>query len=401
MQDAKSAFNALFAELVENVLARADSPRHCTDYLAENIRAIIGARTVMVLECNHLSGNDTHTVLSIFPERRRGLGDDGSREELAALSHSLQKSVLLGLETQGAIPAALRKMGVGLSIATPLQYARERIGVVLLLDLMDTENIETILDTLDSLSTIMALVLRNAFIFNRLEEEVSRRTKELREQSRALQSALEEKEVMLKEIHHRVKNNLQIINSLLYLQAETSSDPKLKKALEEGRGRIFSMALVHEELYHSGNLSSVDLRAYTLRLCDGFTQSLSGSVRIACEAEPIQLPIDHSVPCGLILNELVTNAIKYAFPDGASGTITVLVQKKDDRIAMTVEDDGIGLPDKAFKEGGDTFGLTLVRGLVEQLGGTLTLRNRRPEEDGSTGSSIRLEFPHRVPKPPT
>ncbi len=393
MQDARSAFNELFADLVENFLARADSPSRCTDYLAENIRAIIGARTVMVLECNHYSGEETHKILSVFPERRRGQGDDGSREELAALSHNLRKTELFGPDARGPIPAALRKMGVGLSILTPLTYARERIGVLLLLDLMDTENIESILDTLDSLSTIMALVLRNAFLFNHLEAEVARRTKELLEQSQVLQAALGEKEVMLKEIHHRVKNNLQIINSLLFLQAENSSDPKLKKSLEEGRGRIFSMALVHEELYQSGNLSSVDLRSYANRLCDGFTQSLSGSVRIACEAEPIQLPIDHSVPCGLILNELVTNAIKYAFPEGASGTIRVLVQKKDDRISMTVEDDGIGLPDKAFKENGDTFGLTLVRGLAEQLRGTLTLRNRTLEEDGITGSRISLEFP--------
>jgi len=389
MSESTSAFNHLFSHLVETILSSADSPGQCARYLAENLRSLIGAKTVLVFECTHSSGLHEHRMLSAYPSRRAVLGMNETVQEITELSHRIDRTSLVLPGGEAPLPIALKRLEAGPSLISPLVYAGERVGVLLLLDLMDTDNLGTIRETLDKLSTVMALILRNAFLYNNLESEVAYRTRELVERSSALAKALDEKDVMLKEVHHRVKNNLQIVNSLLYLQAASSDDPMLRSALEKGQGRIYSMALVHEELYRSDDLASVDMRAYTQRLCMSFSDASGQRIRIGCRSDDIHLPVTQSVPCGLILNELITNALKYAYPEDESGEVSVTVAQDGGTVSLVVEDSGIGLPKNSDLEKLGSLGLTLVRGLVDQLHGNLDILDKSAV--GGSGTGVRLE----------
>ncbi|HEU4613108.1 MAG TPA: histidine kinase dimerization/phosphoacceptor domain -containing protein [Kofleriaceae bacterium] len=220
-----------------------------------------------------------------------------------------------------------------------------------------------------------------------LERKVTERTLELRK-------ALEQGDVLLREIHHRVKNNLQVIASLLNLQASTTTSEVARIALVESQNRVAAMALVHQLLYQSKNIESIELGEY-LR---GLAQRLAmvyrlDTTRIAIEvvARPAHLDLDRAISCGVIVNELVTNAIVHAFPEDRKGKITIRVAQVDDTIGLTVDDDGIGMPSDFRIEGASTFGLTLVHALTAQLDGTIT---RLPSE----GTAIRVSFPASVVK---
>ena len=300
---------------------------------------------------------------------------------------------------KGPISDALQRLGIDSAIVAPIQHAESRMGVIILLDLMDAAGCATILETLDSLTPAFSLVLRNAFLFDNLEQEVARRTAELEEKTARLAKALEEREVMIKEVHHRVKNNLQIVTSLLFLQADASDSPELREALKNSQGRIQSMALVHEELYRSVDLASVDMRDYVRKLCDNLTSMIGADTRIVFDGcDQLWLPITHSIPCGLILNELVTNALKHAYPDGRSGEIRVGMKETESGVKLAVEDDGVGLgaaPGPADRPGGSrepSLGLSLVRGLAEQLHGRLFVTDRAADGAGGHGTRFELEF---------
>lgn len=186
-----------------------------------------------------------------------------------------------------------------------------------------------------------------------------------------LRDSLREKETLLKEIHHRVKNNLAVISSLLYLQSVRTEDVELRTVLQESQRRVRSMALVHETLYQSDSLSAVEFGAYSAALCRQLHSSYTGSeqpITLDCELPRIVLPIDIAVPVALILNELVTNAFKHAFPDGRPGRIAVKVCDADDgaRI-LSVEDNGVGNEQQATSEAHQSLGLLLVQSLTRQL----------------------------------
>jgi PAS domain S-box-containing protein len=193
-------------------------------------------------------------------------------------------------------------------------------------------------------------------------------------------AALAEKEVLLKEIHHRVKNNMQVITSLLNLQAGREQDENILEALGESRDRVQAMALVHEALYRSESLAEIDLGQYITGLTQALTRSYAGrnpGVRVECRIpEHLVLAMDQAVPCGLILNELLSNALKHAFPDQRSGLVTVQASILDDqRLQLVVQDDGLGLPVELNLDNLKTLGLSLVHGLaVSQLGGELEVQ---------------------------
>ena len=397
MADDLNAFNQFFSELVERLLSVAESPGKSADYLAESLRSLIGAKTVLVMQCPQHTQYQRHEIVSVFPERRYALGNHATVQELCDLSHGFDKARVFSPDDEGEIPAALRQLESGAALISPLQSGGVRMGVLILLGLMDASGLKTILNTLDRLSAVLALVLRNAFLYNNLEEIVARRTRQLELHSAALADSLREREVMLKEVHHRVKNNLQIVNSLLYLQANSSDDPGLQEALSKGQQRILSMAMIHEELYKSEDLSSVDLCAYTKRLSDGFASITRNRIRVHCQVGQLLLPITLSIPCGLILNEFLTNALKYAYAEGQEGEIRVLVAESNGIIQLEVEDDGLGLPGGSgqtctIEAKPGSLGLTLVHGLVDQLRGTLTISGSKGSPGGGKGARFAVSF---------
>jgi PAS domain S-box-containing protein len=192
-----------------------------------------------------------------------------------------------------------------------------------------------------------------------------------------LRASLREKEVLLKEVHHRVKNNLQFISSLLALQAEQVKDDTAAEAFTESQSRVRAMALVHEQLYRSRDFASVRLARHVEALCAHLYRSYSvDPERIALDLRiaDVALDLDRSIGCGLIIHELVSNAIKHAFPDGRAGRVTVQLEALPEGwYALSVADNGVGLPPGFDPARSDTLGLQLVADLAEQLGATLTL----------------------------
>ena len=186
---------------------------------------------------------------------------------------------------------------------------------------------------------------------------------------KALKNSLHEKEVLLREIHHRVKNNLQIISSLLNLQESTTTVPEQAEVLRECRNRVFSISMVHEELYRSSNLAEIDLSAYLNKLITSLTRNISKQVDLNFNliGDNILISIEKAIPCGLIANEIATNAIKHAFTGRTSGELAVRVSKTGSRVVLNFSDNGVGLPDEIKLENAQTLGLTLVASLVRQL----------------------------------
>jgi two-component sensor histidine kinase len=207
----------------------------------------------------------------------------------------------------------------------------------------------------------------------------------------ALRASLREKEVLLREVHHRVKNNLQLISSLLALQASRIEDAAAADVFTESQNRVRAMALVHENLYRCGDLASVRLAGHVQGLC----AHLERSVRIDPErivldvaAADGTLDLDRSIRLGLLINELVSNALKHAFPDGRTGRIGVQLTLWENWYILVVADNGVGLPRELDLGHSDSLGLQLVSDLTEQLGGTLTL-------DRAGGTTITIRFPAR------
>jgi two-component sensor histidine kinase/PAS domain-containing protein len=213
-----------------------------------------------------------------------------------------------------------------------------------------------------------------------------------------LQRSLREKEVLLQEIHHRVKNNLQVIASLLDLQALTMTDPQTQAALAESQQRVQAMALVHQQLYHASDLARVDFAAYVQSLTDYLLQlnhDSAGRVQIVLDIGEVLLDADTAIPCALIINELVANALKHAFPDERRGLVTIschAAAQGDSQIVLEIRDDGVGIAPQAASTRG-TLGVNLVGTLVRQLHGTLAIESGEPGASG--GTRVRVRFTPR------
>jgi PAS domain S-box-containing protein len=205
---------------------------------------------------------------------------------------------------------------------------------------------------------------------------------EKKEAEKEIVKSLKEKEILLKEIHHRVKNNLQIISSILNLQSSFVQDENTLTILQDSRNRIRSMSMIHESMYRTNNFSSIRFSDYLLNIASGLMASYQINedyVSLKTDLHAVDLVLDQAIPCALIVNELITNSLKYAFPENRKGVITICVKENLNIVSLSVEDNGIG-----FKEGfdfmnTDTLGLQLVISLTEQLDGKLEMKN----EDGT------------------
>jgi len=212
-----------------------------------------------------------------------------------------------------------------------------------------------------------------------------------------LLASLEEKELLLKEVHHRVKNNLQVISSLLNLQAQELSDPQTIRLLQESQGRVRSLALIHEQLYRSRDLSQIDFAAYVRELVEHLAQGMGRAatrINFRFDLEPVQLPLDLAIPCGMIVNELVSNALEHAFPEGRLGAVRIAFRGDAAGYELTVADDGVGLAEELLAGKPGTLGLKVVQALTRQIRGRLDLQP-------AAGAVFAIHFAASPPLGPT
>ncbi len=206
-----------------------------------------------------------------------------------------------------------------------------------------------------------------------------------------IKTSLKEKETLLKEIHHRVKNNLTVVSSLLKLQASSMEDERLKEALKESQNRIFAMSAVHETLHGSENLSNINLNSYIPRITSSIFQTYSvnpAKVTLKNDVEEVSFNINQASPLGLVINELISNSLKYAFPDDRTGEITVNLEQNEKELQLIVMDDGVGMSKEFDWKNPKTLGLKLVRTLVEnQLDGSIDM-----ESNNGTKFTIKLNI---------
>lgn len=244
---------------------------------------------------------------------------------------------------------------------------------------------ENQLDLLDQLTVQLAIAIQQSSIFEQAQTELVQRQKA----QVKLKNALAEKEVLLKEVHHRVKNNLQIVSSLLQLQSQTLKDPEVIKVLRESQNRIESISLIHKNLYTSANIGQIDVADYIHNLATSLLISYQiwpGKIALEIDIEPLNLNVDQAIACGLVINELISNALKHAFPNQQAGTISIALRNIGNSIEMTIRDDGIGLPDNLDWTNTDSLGLSLVYDLViEQLEGNITLERNH-------GTGFKIQF---------
>jgi PAS domain S-box-containing protein len=201
-----------------------------------------------------------------------------------------------------------------------------------------------------------------------------------REATERIKNALAEKEVLLREIHHRVKNNMQVISSMLNLQSARIKSPEVMALLRDSQDRVRAMSLIHESLYQSNNLADINLQSYISRLASSLLVAYdmrNKGFGFKVEAQGVRLGVDQAIPCGLVLNELISNSLKHAFSEGSGGALEIRAWERKGEIDLEVKDDGVGLP-SGFMLGdeGSGLGLSLVQGLVEnQLQGTIKLES--------------------------
>ncbi len=207
-----------------------------------------------------------------------------------------------------------------------------------------------------------------------------------KEIDRRILASLKEKEVLLQEVHHRVKNNLQVISSILNLQSSFVTDENVLSILKESQSRIKTMSYIHEKLYQTADFSSIEFTEYIGSLARNLVQSYApgdSSIHLELEFEEIYLGLDQAIPCGLIINELVSNALKYAYKNKASGILTIGLSEANKKVAIRIEDDGVGLPEDFKYENSESLGIYLVYALVEQLDASI-------EVDSSPGKGTRF-----------
>lgn len=237
--------------------------------------------------------------------------------------------------------------------------------------------------------SVSASVVRDQHNIKQGVAYIGRDLTERKQAEEQIRRSLREKEILLKEIHHRVKNNLQVISSLLMLQSEEATDEGAVEMLRASQNRVYSMAIMHETLYQSEYLAEIDLVDYMQRLANHLVRSYQAdpqSIAVQIDIGHISLSTDTAIQCGLIVNELVSNSLKHAFPTSQAGEISIGVQQEhDNQVILTVSDNGVGLPPDIPFPGTGSLGLQLVAMLIHQLEGKVEV-----ERDG--GTTFKIQF---------
>ncbi|MVM31224.1 tetratricopeptide repeat protein [Spirosoma sp. HMF4905] len=262
------------------------------------------------------------------------------------------------------------------------------------LQLNDLNRTKTLRNVTFIVIALLLIILGLVYNRYRLKQKSSAileaQQKEINDQNQSLQRLLTEKEWLLKEVHHRVKNNLQIVMSLLNTQSAYLTDEAAMLAIRDSQHRVQAISLIHQKLYQSENLSSIDMSAYIRELVEYLRDFFGTGQRIRFEThiEPVKLGVSYAVPIGLILNEAITNSIKYAFPDNKAGQIVISFQHTGGiHYLLTIADNGIGLPVDMDSQQHDSLGLSLMRGLSDDIDGHFTIMN-----DNGTLINIRFVY---------
>lgn len=237
-------------------------------------------------------------------------------------------------------------------------------------------------------AALIALLLGGFFAWNYRQKQRTNRT--LTHKNTLIQATLAERETLLKEIHHRVKNNLQVVSSLLSLQSRNLQDEAAQQALKEGQNRVHAMALIHRNLYQEAHLVEVDLHTYFEELAQTLVDSYKVGAKqivLLVEVAPIRLDVDTLIPLGLVVNELITNTLKYAFPHQSNGTLSLKIAPIDEQLMVEVADDGAGLPADFDLNTAQSMGFKLVRAFVKKMNGQISIESQE-------GTRIRLRIPH-------
>jgi two-component sensor histidine kinase len=356
---------------------------------------------LLTVEAAYLVSSDCSLRDSVLP---LSPGLQSALEEGVLLLSSGQPEFrpFLGLfESVGMHPATM--------LLIPFKRQGGETGVYLFADEHPEERLDALTGLLQRLVEMVAVRQDNLFLMAELRQMnvnldalVDTRTDELlqanatlkqeiaerRKAEDALRALVEEKVVLLREVHHRVKNNLQVISSLLSLQQQAAEDPVTKELLRETRGRVQSMARIHEKLYQTRNVAEVDFGEYVRTLTRELLHSYGvRNVRVDVVANDVHLHVDTAIPCGLIINELVTNALKHGFKGGREGTITVeLALHQSGMLHLRVADDGVGFGDGVDYRDARTMGMVIVRSLVAQLAGAAELST-------DSGTEFLIRFP--------
>ena len=245
-----------------------------------------------------------------------------------------------------------------------------------------TQNVSLLLDSSDS-STKIHYENRYSKIDDYEVVIISRNVTDTVENEKKLIESVKEKEILLKEVHHRVKNNLQVINSILNLQSSYVKDEETLQIIIESQNRIRSMAYIHESLYQTKNFSSIMFDEYITNLVQNLVHSYelrSDKTKLTLDIEKVKLPFDQAISCGLILNELITNSLKYAYPKKTGGELIISVRELKNSVHMIVKDFGVGLPEGFKIDESDSLGLSLVDTLIDQIDGELILKTEKGTE---------------------
>lgn len=293
--------------------------------------------------------------------------------------------------------AYMQQSGLKTLLMLPMVFQDRVVGLVEITDSgVERAFTDHEISLMQLLANQAASAIENARLYQRAQQEIEER---MRAEER-IKASLKEKEVLLKEIHHRVKNNLQVITSLLRLQSQSIKDPSAMEMFQESQHRIRSMALIHEKLYRSQDLARIDFGDYIRNLTSYLVRSYRrglGPISLKINAQNVTLSIESAVPCGLIINELVSNALKHAFPIDAGGRkirqdgkpdeiIVELSLDSQNMATLAVQDNGVGFPDDVDYKNTDSLGMQLITTLTEQLDGTVTLNS-------NAGTEFSITFP--------
>lgn len=261
---------------------------------------------------------------------------------------------------------------------TPFIFVSGKIGDEFAVDMLKKGATDYVFK--NNLTKLVPAIKRAITERNELEE--------LKRSKIELQNALKEKEMLLKEIHHRVKNNLMIISNLLELQSYYVRDKADLNVFRESKTRADSMALIHERLYQSTDLKSIDIGDYIRNLAADIFDTYvidPDQIKLMVNVDDIRLDTNTAIPLGLIINELLTNSLKYAFPNDKKGNITIELNKNDDKFTVIIKDDGIGFPSDLDYKNTETLGLELVNSLTQQVNGNMELIS-------ADGTEFRITF---------